>query len=100
VIGGFSDIQDADNPYPNSKLGIGQASIYTSPIEKSLHTQRSTTMTTATNSYTQSGPSTLGAKLAQAAYTVVATVLMVEMREALDAKTSGDKTDASFKYGL
>jgi hypothetical protein len=58
-------------------------------------------MTTVTNSYSaSSSSSTLGAKLAQAAYTVVATVLMVEMRESLDAKTTGDKTDASFKYGL
>jgi hypothetical protein len=29
VIGGVSDIQEADNPYPNSKLGIDQASLYT-----------------------------------------------------------------------
>jgi hypothetical protein len=56
-------------------------------------------MTSATKSY-QSGTTGFGAKLAQVAYAVAATVLMLEMREALDAKTSGDKSDAAFTHGL
>jgi hypothetical protein len=57
-------------------------------------------MTSATKSFNESTSTTLGAKLAQAAYTVAATVLMLETREALNAKTSGDQSDAAFTYGL
>ncbi|MDB5988812.1 MAG: hypothetical protein JWQ10_215 [Herbaspirillum sp.] len=57
-------------------------------------------MTTATKSLSQSSPTGLGAKLAQVAYAVAATVLMLEMREALHAKTSGDKSDAALVCGL
>ncbi|MDB5774742.1 MAG: hypothetical protein JWP38_875 [Herbaspirillum sp.] len=56
-------------------------------------------MTSATKSIAPES-STLLSKIAQAAYFVAATVLMVEMREAMDANTSGDKTDAAFDYGL
>jgi hypothetical protein len=57
-------------------------------------------MTTATKSFSQSATTGLGAKFAQFAYTVAATVLMIEMRESLDAKISGDKSDAAFVHGL
>lgn len=57
-------------------------------------------MTSATKSFNPSTSATFGSKLAQAAYTVAATVLMLEMRELMDAKTSGDKSDAAFTYGL
>jgi hypothetical protein len=57
-------------------------------------------MTTATKRLSQSSPAGFSAKLAQVAYLVAATVLMLEMREALHAKTSSDKSDAAFTYGL
>jgi hypothetical protein len=57
-------------------------------------------MTTATKNLNQSSITGLGAKLAQVAYAVAATVLMLDMREALHTKTSGDKSDAAHTYGL
>jgi hypothetical protein len=54
----------------------------------------------ASKGFTASGSNTLGAKLAQAAYTVAATVLMLEMRDALNAKSTADQSDAAFTYGL
>ena len=57
-------------------------------------------MNAATKSFSHSDTTGLGAKLAQLAYAVAATVLMVELRESLDAKTSGDRADAAFTHGL
>jgi hypothetical protein len=74
--------------------------IYTALHQGFFSTRGSTTMTTATKNFSQSGNTGIGAKLAQLAYAVAATVLMLEMREALHAKTSSGKSDAAFKYGL
>ncbi|HEY4073662.1 MAG TPA: hypothetical protein VGM52_11220 [Herbaspirillum sp.] len=58
-------------------------------------------MTTATKSYNHSNTNNgFGAKLAQAAYLVAATVLMLDLRESLAAQTTGDQSDAAFTHGL
>jgi hypothetical protein len=58
-------------------------------------------MTTATKSFNHSSTNNgFGAKLAQAAYAVAATVLMLDLRESLATQTSGDQSDAAFTHGL
>ena len=58
-------------------------------------------MTTATNSFTPANNSTgFSAKVAGIAYAVAATLLAVDLRESLDAATTGDKTDATYTWGL
>ncbi len=57
-------------------------------------------MTSTTKSLNQPIISDLTAKIAQAAYLVVSTVLMLNLRESLDADTAGDKSDAAFAYGM
>ena len=57
-------------------------------------------MTTATKNLSQSSTTGFSAKLAQAAYFVAATVLMIELREKLYAQTSDAKSDAALTYGL
>jgi hypothetical protein len=57
-------------------------------------------MTTATKKLSQSSTTGFSAKLAQFAYFVAATVLMIELREKLYAQTSGAKSDAAHTYGL
>lgn len=57
-------------------------------------------MTSATKSFDQAASTTIGAKLAQLAFTVVATVLMLELRESISAKAGRDQSDAAFTYGL
>jgi hypothetical protein len=61
---------------------------------------RSTTVTTATNSYTPASSTGFSAKVAGIAYAVAATLLAVGLRESLDAATTGDKTDATYTWGL
>jgi hypothetical protein len=101
VIEDILAIHKTYNPYPNSKLGIFARPIYTARHQKVYSYQRSTTMTTATKSFNHSSTNNgLGAKLAQAAYAVAATVLMLDLRESLAAQTSGDQSDAAFTHGL
>jgi hypothetical protein len=57
-------------------------------------------MTTATKNLTQSSATGFSGKLAQFAYFVAATILMIELREKLYAQTSGDKSDAAQTQGL
>ncbi|HWZ47823.1 MAG TPA: hypothetical protein VNX00_06340 [Herbaspirillum sp.] len=57
-------------------------------------------MTTTTKNLSQSNTTSFSAKLAQFAYFVAATVLMIELREKLYAQTSGAKSDAAHTYGL
>ena len=61
---------------------------------------RSITMTTATNSFTPANSTGFSAKVAGVAYAVAATVFGINLRESLDAKTTGDKTDASYTWGM
>jgi hypothetical protein len=57
-------------------------------------------MTTATKSFNPSSTGNgFGAKLAEVAVIVAATVLMLDLRVSL-AATSGDQSDAAFAYGL
>ncbi|MDB5960092.1 MAG: hypothetical protein JWP59_1386 [Massilia sp.] len=45
-------------------------------------------------------PRSLPEKIVDFACFVASTLLMIEMREALDADTGGDKTDAKYRHGL
>ena len=45
-------------------------------------------------------PAQLAAKLSSLAWFIISTLLMIELREALDAATDGDPTDAAYKQGL
>jgi hypothetical protein len=57
-------------------------------------------MTTATKSFNPSSTGNgFGAKLAEVAFTVAATVLMLDLRISL-AATSDDQSDAAFSFGL
>ncbi|MFL6710220.1 MAG: hypothetical protein ACJ8HI_18620 [Massilia sp.] len=42
----------------------------------------------------------LAAKLSSLAWFILSTLLMLELREALDAATEGDRADAAYKRGL
>ncbi|HEY4317152.1 MAG TPA: hypothetical protein VGN04_06090 [Herbaspirillum sp.] len=48
----------------------------------------------------QSSDTTLFSKMVSFAVFVAATLLMLEMRVALDAATAGDKSDAAYAYGM
>ena len=45
-------------------------------------------------------PRALADKASAFCWFVLATLLMLDIREALDAATGGDKSDAAFKQGL
>jgi hypothetical protein len=45
-------------------------------------------------------PRSLSERFVDFACFVVSTLLMIEMREAFDAATGGDKTDAKYRQGL
>lgn len=50
--------------------------------------------------YTVPTRRSLAEKIAEFAWFVLATLLMLDMREALDAATTGDKSDAAYKQGM
>jgi len=45
-------------------------------------------------------PAQLAAKLSSLAWFIISTLLMLELREALDGATKGDRADAAYKQGL
>jgi hypothetical protein len=57
-------------------------------------------MTTATNSFTPASSTGFSAKVAGVAYAVAATLFNINLRESLDAETTGDKSDAAYTWGM
>ena len=58
-------------------------------------------MTTATTTLNQRDDNvSLGGKVARAAYAVAAFLFAIELRESLDAATSGDKSESAITWGL
>ena len=57
-------------------------------------------MTTATQNFSAFAPAEKAQKAPLTLAAVIAAVFMVNLRESLDAATSGDKSDAAFAYGL
>jgi len=78
-----------------------RAYLYCNVVKSVFHIIGSIVMTSATNSgANQMDDRGLLAKIAQVATFVASTVLMAELHESLDTQTSGDKSDAAFKYGM
>lgn len=53
-----------------------------------------------TDKLAASAPPSLLAKLIEFGWFAVSTLLMIEMREACDAATGGDKSDAKYRQGM